>query len=402
MNSDDTDSSQLLDAEQWGIDTQAIRTGVLSTNEGAHAEPIFLTSSFVYESAKQAAARFSGEEPGNVYSRYTNPTVNAFETRLAAMEHGERCVAFSSGMAAIGAACLSLAQAGDHVISSRSIFGSTTVLMEKYLGRCGIDVTFVDATDLQAVESAFQPGRTKLLFLETPSNPMCEIMDIQQLADICHRHDARLLVDNCFCSPALQTPLDLGADLVIHSATKYIDGQGRCLGGAVVGPSVLMDEVLAYLRTMGSAMSPFNAWVFLKGLETLSLRMERHCSNALALARWLEVHPRVLQVNYAGLESHPGHELAKRQQRGFGGLLSFVIEGGQEEAWQVIDRTRFMSISANLGDAKTILTHPDTTTHSRVDLNEKRAAGIVPGLIRCSLGLENIDDIIADFEQMLG
>ena len=383
------------DEQQWGPATTAIRTGHEPSLEGEHSEPIFPTSSFVFGSAAEAAARFSGEEPGNIYSRFTNPTVRCFEERLAAMEGGESCVATASGMAAILAVCLGLLEKGDHIVSSRSLFGTTTVLFTNYLPRFGIETTFVDLDDPVAWEEAMQPN-TRLLFLETPSNPLATLGDIRSLAGLAHHHDALLVVDNCFCTPALQRPLEFGADIVIHSATKYLDGQGRCVGGAVVGDSKSVGEaVYGVLRTTGPTMSPFNAWVFLKGLETLELRMQRHCSNAQAIAEWLVEQPAVERVHFPGLDSHPQRSLVLEQQQGPGGILSFELKGGKEAAWNLIDRQGLMSITANLGDTKSTITHPATTTHGRVSDEEKARAGIMPGLVRISAGLENVEDLIA-------
>lgn len=383
------------DLSSLGFDSLAVRAGQVRTAEGEHSEPMFLTSSFVFGSAAEAAARFGGQEPGNIYSRFTNPTVRTFEQRLAALEGGERCVATSSGMAAILATCLGLLQAGDHVVCSRSVFGTTNVLFDKYMKKFGVATSFVSLTDLADWERAITP-QTKLFFLETPSNPLCEVSDIGALAALAHRHGVLLAVDNCFCTPALQKPLQLGADIVIHSATKYIDGQGRVLGGAVVGPAKLMEEVFGVVRTCGPTLSAFNAWVFLKGLETLRLRMEVHSASALRLARWLAAQPAVARVHYTGLESHPQHALAARQQRAFGGVLSFELKGGREEAWRFIDATKLMSITANLGDAKTTITHPASTTHGRLSPEAKAAAGITEGLIRIAVGLEDIADLEAD------
>ena len=384
-----------------GFDTIAIRSGHRRTAELEHSEAIFATSSFVFENAAQAAARFSGAEPGNIYSRFTNPTTRAFEERLAAMEGGQSCVATASGMAAITSLCMAILQMGDHIVSSRSIFGTTTTLFEKYLPRFGIETSFVAQTDLRDWEKSIR-ANTRLLFVETPSNPLTEIADIRKLAELAHDNNCLLVVDNCFCTPALQRPLDLGADLVIHSVTKYLDGQGRIVGGAVVGPDPLVNEdVFGVIRTTGPAMSPFSAWVALKGLETLNLRMKAHCEQAMQLAKFLEQHPRVRRVYHAGLESHPQHELARSQQSGFGGVVSFVVEGGRESAWQVIDATETLSITANLGDVKTTITHPSTTTHGRVSDEIKASAGIEEGLLRVAVGLENIDDIIADLSRGL-
>ncbi len=384
----------------FNFDSLAVRAGQVRTSEGEQSEAMFLTSSFVFKSAAEAAARFGGSEPGNIYSRFTNPTVRVFEERLAALEGGERCVATSSGMAAILATCLGLLQAGDHVLCSRSVFGTTNVLFDKYMKKFGVSTSFVALTDISAWEKAVTP-QTKLFFLETPSNPLCELADIPALAELAHKHGALLVVDNCFCTPALQQPLKLGADIVIHSATKYIDGQGRVLGGAVVGRQKEMDEVFGVVRTCGPSMSAFNAWVFLKGLETLRLRMEAHSSSASVLAHWLEQQPQIARVHYAGLQSHPQHTLAARQQRAFGGVLSFELKGGREEAWRFIDATRMVSITANLGDAKTTITHPASTTHGRLSPEAKAAAGITEGLIRIAVGLEDINDIRADCERGL-
>lgn len=383
--------------EQWGgFDTRAVRAGQQRTAEGEQSEPIFTTSSFTYESAAQAAARFSGEEPGNIYSRFTNPTVRMFEERLAALEGGQRCVATSSGMAAILSTCLGLLKSGDHIVSSRSIFGSTTMLFNNYLAKFGIETTYVPQTDPAAWRKALRPD-TRLLFLETPSNPLTEVADIAELATIAHEAGARLVVDNCFCTPALQRPLALGADIVVHSATKYIDGQGRCVGGAVVGDAdAVGGDVYGFLRTAGPTLSPFNAWVFLKGLETLRLRMRAHSENALALARWLEGQPTVARVHYPGLDSHPQHVLAARQQSAFGGILAFEVAGGREAAWRFIDAVRVMSITANLGDAKSTITHPASTTHGRLTPEQRLDAGVSEGLIRLSVGLEDVADLRAD------
>ena len=382
------------------LETLALRVGQLRTDEGSHGEPIFTTSSYVFESAAQAAARFSGEEPGNIYSRFTNPTVRAFEQRLAALEGAERCVATSSGMAAILSTAMALLQAGDEIISSRSVFGTTNVLFEKYLKRFGVKTTFVSLTDISEWEAAITP-KTKLFFMETPSNPLCEVANIPLMAELAHKNGALLVVDNCFCTPALQRPLAMGADIALHSATKFLDGQGRCIGGAVCGRNDLMEEVFGFLRSAGPTMSPFNAWVFLKGLETLSLRMQAHSANALRLADWLEQHGAIEKVFYAGLPSHPQHLLAREQQDAFGGVLSFRVKGGREQAWSVIDSTRFLSITGNLGDAKTTITHPATTTHGRLSDEAKAQAGITENLIRVAAGLEHIDDIKADLERGL-
>lgn len=380
----------------FDLETLAIREGYEQTPEQENSEAIFPTSSFRYQSAAQAAARFSGEETGNIYSRFTNPTVRAFENRLAAMEGGESCVATASGMSAILATFMSLLEAGDHIVSSQSIFGTTKVLLTKYLTRFGIGITFVSQTDLTEWQGAVKPN-TKAFFLETPSNPLTEIADLEALSQLAKQHDSLLIVDNCFCTPILQRPLEQGADIVIHSATKFIDGQGRAVGGAVVGSADLVgEEIYGFMRTAGPTMSTFNAWIFLKGLETLSVRMKAHCENAMQLSQWLVEHPAVDEVFYPGLESHPQYELGLKQMSAGGGLVSFKVRGGQDEAWQVIDNTKMLSITANLGDVKTSITHPATTTHSRIEPEIKLATGISDNLIRISVGLESIEDIKKD------
>jgi O-succinylhomoserine sulfhydrylase len=389
------------DQSEWEFETRAIRTGHRRTPEGEHAAPVFLTSSYVFRSAAEAAARFSGAEAGNIYSRFTNPTVRAFEERLASLEGGESCVATASGMAAILATCLGLLSAGDQVVCSRSVFGSTVVLFDKYLKRFGIEVSYADLSDLDSWSAAMGP-RTRLLFLESPSNPLLQLGDIVALADLAHRHGALLAVDNCLCTPALQRPIELGADLVIHSATKYLDGHGRCLGGAVVGDRKRVgEEVFGVIRTAGPSLSPFNAWVFSSGLETLHIRMREHSRNAQILAEWLAEQPAVAAVHFPGLRSHPQKALAERQQSGPGGLVAFEVEGGREAAWRVIDRTRLLSITANLGDVRTTITHPATTTHGRLTAEERERAGIGEGLIRVAVGLEAVDDVIADLARGL-
>jgi O-succinylhomoserine sulfhydrylase len=382
------------------LDTQAVRAGQVRTFEGEHAEPIFMTSSYVFSTASEAAARFSGEQPGNVYSRYTNPTVRNFEDRIAALEGAEMGVATASGMAAVLSTCIALLESGDHIICSRSVFGTTTVLLHKYLGKLGISTTFVSPIDAQEWRDAISPN-TKMLMLETPSNPLSEIADIRALADIAHQHGCLLVVDNCFCTPALQLPLALGADIVVHSATKYLDGQGRSVGGAVVGRREQMNEILAFIRTAGPSMSPFNAWVFLKGLETLRLRMLAHSSSALALAMWLQDQRGVVKVYYSGLPDHPQHALAASQQKAFGGVLSFEVGSDQDAAWRFIDATRLVSITANLGDTKTTIVHPATTTHSRLTVEQRRETGIADNLIRISVGLEDLEDLRKDMQRGL-
>jgi len=392
----DKDIDKALDGAH--LDTLAVRAGQVRTSEGEHSEAIFPTSSYVFDNAKQAAARFSGDSKGNVYSRYTNPTVRNFEKRIAALEGGEEAVGTASGMAAILSTAMALLKSGDHVVCSRNVFGTTTNLFGKYLAKFGVEVSFVALLDVEGWQTAIQPN-TEMLFLETPSNPLCEVADLGRLSQLARENKCLLVVDNCFCTPALQTPLALGADIVIHSATKYLDGQGRCVGGAVVGSHELMAEVVTFLRTCGPTMSAFNAWVFLKGLETLRLRMDAHSRSALELANWLQAQDAVEQVFYAGLESHPGHELAASQQKAFGGVLSFRVKGGKEQAWECIDGTRIMSLTANLGDAKTTIVHPATTTHGRLSDEDRALGGISDNLIRVAVGLEHVDDLKADLER---
>jgi O-succinylhomoserine sulfhydrylase len=386
---------------EFDIETLAIRAGYTQTAEQENSEAIFPTSSFRYHSAAQAAARFSGEEEGNVYSRFTNPTVRAFENRLAAMEGGESCVGTASGMSAILSTFMGLCQSGDHVVSSQSIFGTTKVLFTKYLAKFGVEVSFVSQTDIAEWQAAIKDN-TKVFFLETPSNPLTEVADLQGLSALAKANDCLLIVDNCFCTPVLQRPLEQGADIVIHSATKFIDGQGRGIGGAVVGSAELIEEpVRGFMRTAGPTMSAFNAWVFLKGLETLPVRMRAHCESAKELAIWLSDHPAVETVFYPGLESHPQFKLANKQQSAGGGLVSFKVKGGKENAWTVIDNTQMLSITANLGDVKTSITHPATTTHSRVEPEARIKAGITDNLVRISVGLESIEDIKKDLAKGL-
>lgn len=387
--------------DKLDFDTLAVRAGQERSQFGEHSEALFLTSSFVFQNAAQAAARFSGAEDGNVYARFTNPTVSTFQSRLAAMEGAEAAIATASGMSAILSTVMALLKAGDHIVSSRSIFGSTQQLFGNIFNRFGIETTFVSATDIEAYRGAMQPN-TRLIFIETPSNPLMEVVDIAAVAAVAHAHQALLAVDNCFCTPALQQPLTLGADLVIHSATKYLDGQGRVLGGAVCGSRSLTEEVFKFLRTAGPTLSPFNAWVILKGLETLRIRMEAQSSNALALAQALEAHPAVSRVFYPGLPSHPQHELAMRQQRAGGAIVSFEVKGGREAAWRVIDDCQILSITANLGDTKTTITHPATTTHGRIAPEARAASGITEDLLRVAVGLESVTDILADLGRGLG
>ncbi len=385
-------------SQKYHPQTAAIRCGHRRTAEREHNEPIFTTSSFVFENAKQASDVFSDNESGNLYSRFTNPTVEGFENRLAALEGGRFCVATASGMAAINGVMLAMLKAGDHVIASTGLFGSTVSLFNKYYEKFGVDVSYVNMTDIDQWKLAVRPT-TKLLFLETPSNPICEIADIAEIAKVSKRAGAYLAVDNAFCTPVLQQPLAFGADIVVHTATKYLDGQGRCIGGAIVtDDEKIYEELFGMLRTTGPSMSPFNAWTFTKGLETLALRMKQHCASALAVARWLQAQPAVKRVYYPGLRSHPQHELAMSQHNGFGGIVSFEVEGGKYDAWDVIDGTQFLSITANLGDAKTTITHPASTTHARITQHERDRARITDSLIRVSVGLEHVGDIIGDLE----
>jgi O-succinylhomoserine sulfhydrylase len=387
-------------SEKLDVATLAVRAGQVRSQFQEHAEALYLTSSFVFDNAAQAASRFAGEQ-GMVYTRYTNPTVAMFQDRLAALEGAESCVATASGMAAILATAMAHLKSGDHVVCSKAVFGATIQLFANILGRFGVETTFVSPTQVDEWRRALKP-RTRLLFLETPSNPLTEVSDIAALAQVAKGAGALLAVDNVFCTPALQRPLELGADIVIHSATKYLDGQGRVLGGAVVGSKALVGEPLtAFLRTAGPALSPFNAWVLLKGLETLEIRMRAQSAAALELARWLERHRAVQRVHYPGLESHPQHALAKRQQRAAGSVLSFEVQGGREAAWRVIDATRLVSITANLGDVKTTIVHPATTTHGRISPEARAAAGITDGLIRLAVGLESVADLKADLERGL-
>jgi len=377
------------------FDTLAVRAGTARSQFNEHSEALYLTSSFVFESAAQAAARFSGEEDGNVYARFSNPTVSAMQTRLAALEGAEGCVATASGMSAVLSLVMATLQAGDHIVASRGLFGATQQLLGTIMAKFGIETSFVPATDLNAYREAAKP-RTKLFFIETPSNPLTEVVDIAAVAAIAHEAGAVLAVDNCFCTPALQQPLALGADVVVHSATKYLDGQGRVLGGAVAGAKAITEEVFKFLRTAGPTLSPFNAWVILKGLETLRIRMEAQSANALALAGWLEAQPGVARVFYPGLASHPQHELAMRQQKSGGAIVSFEVGGGREAAWRVVDACKTLSITANLGDTKSTITHPASTTHGRISPEARAAAGISDGLLRIAVGLESVGDLQAD------
>ena len=390
-----------MNSNDYGFATLGARAGVHQTHEMENSDPLFLTSSFCFESAAQAAAVFAGDEAGNIYSRFTNPTVRAFEERLAALENGEACIATSSGMSAILTSILGLLVSGDHIVSSRSIFGTTTGLLQ-FLAKFKVETTFVELTDLSAWQRAITP-RTRMLFVETPSNPLTEVADIAALAALARSQpDCVFVVDNCFCTPALQQPLNLGADIVVHSATKYLDGQGRCIGGAIVTTAErIREKFFPFLRAAGPSMSPFNAWVFLKGLETLHLRMTHHSNSAMRIAEWLHVHPKVAQVFYPGLADHPQYALARAQQRAAGGIVSFAVNGDRPAAWKVVDGTQLFTITGNLGDSRSIITHPATTTHGRLSAEVKREMGITDNLVRLSVGLEDVDDLIRDLDQAL-
>ena len=378
------------------LDTLAVREGLPATVWGENSEALFITSSFTHPDAATAARRFANEEDAFVYSRFSNPTVTMMERRLAALEGTTGCIATSSGMSAITMIILGLLKAGDHVICSQSTFGSTIKLFQDFV-KFGVQTSFVPQTDVGAWKAAVQPS-TKLLFAESPTNPLTEVCDIRALADIAHGAGALLAVDNCFCSPALQRPVEMGADLVMHSGTKYLDGQGRVIAGALCGPEELINsKFVPVMRSAGLSLSPFNAWVVLKGMETLTIRMEAQSARALQLAQWLETQPAVERVYYPGLASHPQHELAMKQQRGLGGaVLSFVVKGGREGAWVVSDATQICSVTSNLGDTKTTITHPSTTSHGRLSEAQRQAAGITQGMLRVAVGLEDIEDIKAD------
>ena len=388
-------------SKDYEIQTLGVRAGQARTEFQEHSEALFLTSSFVFKDARQAAARFAGEDQGMVYTRYTNPTVSMLQDRLAALEGAASCVATASGMAAILATAMVHLKSGDHVVCSNAVFGATIQLFNNILGRFGVETTYVAPTRVDDWRRALRKN-TRLFFLETPSNPLTEVSDIAALADISRKAGALLAVDNVFCTPALQRPLELGADLVVHSATKYLDGQGRVIAGAVAGPKALVgDPMTTFLRTAGPTLSPFNAWVVLKGLETLEIRMRAQSAAALELAAWLQSHPKVTRVYYPGLPSHPQHELARRQQRAAGAVLSFEVNGGREAAWRVLDSTRLVSLTANLGDVKTTIVHPASTTHGRISPEARAAAGITEGLIRLAVGLEAVADLKDDLKRGL-
>jgi len=397
--SDDSGKTGSID-EQWQDETLAIRAGFERSQFGEHAEPIMTTSSYVFKSAQEAADRFSGEQPGLIYSRFTNPTVQVFERRLAALEETEACIGTASGMAAVAMLMLGTLRQGDQIIATRNMFGSTVNLFRNFLPRYGIEVAWADGFDPQDWAKRVTPA-TRYLYVETPTNPLTEIADIRALADVAHATGAKLIVDNCFCTPVLQKPVHHGADIVVHSATKYLDGQGRCIGGAVAGSEELVSELTSFMRSAGPSMSPFNAWVFLKGLETLSLRMDKHSQNATRLAGWLAEQPKVQRVYYPGLDSHPQKDLAARQQKAAGGIVAFELHGERQAAWNTIDHVRLLSITGNLGDTRSTITHPATTTHGRMTAEDRKAAGIGDGLVRLAVGLENVDDLKQDLEQAL-
>ena len=386
----------------WGVSTKGIRAQALQSEFGEHSPAIFATSSFTFSSAEQAAAAFDEREDRYIYARFDNPTVRAFEQRLAVLEGAESGVATASGMAAILAVCQTFLKQGDHVIAASGLFGSTIGLLNNYVAKFGIEISYVAPADTAGWAAAMQPN-TRLLLCESPTNPLTEIVDIQALADIAHAQDALLVVDNCFCTPALQRPLALGADIVVHSATKFLDGQGRCVGGAVLGSAELVGkQVYAYMRSAGPCMSPFNAWVFLKGLETLELRMQAHAQRAMHIAQWLQAHEQVERVYYTGLATHPQHQLACKQQSGHGAIVAFELRAGQAAAFALINACEMVSITANLGDTRSTITHPATTTHHRIGPQARARAGIGDGLVRLSVGLENVEDLIADLERGLG
>ena len=384
-----------------GFDTLAVRGGLLRSDFQEHSEALFLTSSFVYKNAAEAARKFANEEQGYIYSRFTNPTVTMFQDRLAALEGAEACVATATGMAAIASTVMGSLKSGDHMISSRSVFGTVVPLFDQICKKFGIDTTWVSAANVDEWRAAVRPN-TRLLFCETPSNPLAEICDVAAIARIAKKANALFAVDNCLLTPALQRPIELGADLVIHSATKYLDGQGRVLAGAVCGSKKLIEPIYGFVRTAGPAISPFNAWICLKGMETLRIRMDAQSASSLRLAHWLTGRPEVAKVHYAGLPSHPQHALAARQASAQGAVVSFEVKGGRDAAWRVIDAVKMISITANLGDTKTTITHPATTTHARVSQTERDAAGISDGLLRVAVGLENVEDIFEDLQRGFG
>lgn len=381
------------------FETNSVRAGSVRSDQGEHSEALYLTSSFVFKNAKEAADRFANSESGNIYSRFTNPSVKMFEDRLAELEGAEKCVATSTGMSAILACVMSLSNTGDHIIVSKSVFGTTVKLFDNILTKWGLEITYVSLTNIDEWKNAIKKN-TKLFFVETPSNPLTEICDISALSDLAHDSNNLLVVDNCFCTPAHQLPIKFGADVIIHSATKYLDGQGRCLGGAVLGKKDQMNHVVGFLRSAGTSMSPFNAWVFFKGLETLKIRMDAHSSKALDLAKWLEQKKTVRKVFYPGLPSHPQYELAMKQQSLGGGIVSFEVDGGKDKAWNLIDSTKLISITANLGDTRTTITHPASTTHSRLSQLERDSSNIADNLIRIAVGLEDIDDLKSDLSAL--
>lgn len=382
------------------FETFAIRTQTERTQFDEHSTPLFLTSSFVFEDAEDMRASFAEEKPKNLYSRFSNPNVSEFTGKIAKMEGAEAGYAFATGMAAIYSTFAALLNAGDHIVSCQSVFGSTHTLFTKYFPKWNIETTYFKADDAQNVEQYIQPN-TKVLYLETPTNPAIEVLDLEFFGQIAKKHHLIFIVDNCFATPYLQQPVKYGADIVVHSATKLIDGQGRVLGGVAVGREDLIREIYLFARNTGPAMSPFNAWVLSKSLETLAIRVEKHCENALKVAEFLEGHPNVELVKYPFLLSHPGYETAKKQMKLGGNIVAFEIKGGIEGGRNFLNKIKMCSLSANLGDTRTIVTHPASTTHSKLTEEERNEVGITAGLVRCSVGLEHVDDIIDDLRQAL-
>jgi len=377
------------------FETKAIRTQTERSQHHEHSTPIFATSSFVFDDAEHMRVLFANEETGNIYSRFTNPSVREFELKMASLEEGENCIATSTGMAAIFATFASLLKSGDHLLMSRAVFGSTFKINDDYLAKWGIQYDYLDPLDINQWETLVKPS-TKLLYLETPSNPGLDIIDLKAAADFCRHHHILLVVDNCFATPYLQRPLKMGADISIHSATKYIDGQGRVMGGAIIASNEIIQQIYPFMKNAGPSLSPFNAWILSKSLETLAIRMDRHCENALKVAQWLESRHEVQTVKYPFLPSNSGYETARRQMKAGGGMISFELKGGLTAGVKMIDSRQMMSLSANLGDTRTIITHPSSSTHSKLTPEQRRAAGISDGLIRLSVGLEHVNDIIDD------
>ncbi len=389
-----------MSKERKHFETEAIRTQSENTQFSEHSVPLYVTSGFVFDDAEEMRASFAEEKQRDLYSRYSNPNVNEFVDKVCKMEEAEAGFAFASGMAAVFSTFATLLDAGDHVVSCSSVFGATHGLFTKYLPKWNIEYSYFNINEVETVERLIKPN-TKFIYAETPTNPGVDVLDLEYLSTLCKKHNLLLVIDNCFATPYLQNPIKFGADLVIHSATKLMDGQGRVLGGITVGKKELIREIYLFSRLTGPAMSPFNAWVLSKSLETLAIRVEKHCENALKLARYLELHPKVKWVKYPFLKSHPKYEVAKKQMRLGGSIVAFEVEGDIEGGRAFFDAIKMCSLSANLGDTRTIVTHPASTTHAKVEADVKAAVGITDGMVRCSLGLEHIDDIIADFEQAL-